>query len=422
MQRRVIEVTRASMSDKAIFLDRDDTLIEDPGYISDPEQVRLIDGVASALVDFRRMGYKLIVVSNQSAVARGIVTEKKLGRIHDRMKELLAEEGVFLDGIYYCPYHPEGAIPKYRKVSDDRKPSPGMLLTAAREMGIDLVYSWMIGNSPSDIEAGFRAGCRTILVEPPSRQRQVERFAHAPDYRAINLREAATIVKKYGRSDSTAGTSAIQAVPDQEGTEMSTCETKTEDSGVNSHEPVTKTVAPQGDVPDSEQGESTASGAAIHPEPDSDYSPGPKFEPPAVQEPVSGQTGQPLTRIDGEAKPAVVEFERPPTGTPESEDKEEGLDLPVADLQEKHQAGVEDLLGAILDELRSMQRKDQYGEFSVMRLMAGIVQVLVLFCLVITVWFLMSPKSREGAVAVSLGLAAVLQLMALTFYTMHGRK
>ncbi len=115
---------------KAIFLDRDDTLIEDPGYISSPDQVKLLEGVPQALSELKSLGYKLIVVTNQSAVARGIITEKVLETIHNRLCSLLAEHGVYLDAIYYCPYHPDGVIPKYRKESNDRKPNPGMLLTA----------------------------------------------------------------------------------------------------------------------------------------------------------------------------------------------------------------------------------------------------------------------------------------------------
>ena len=143
------------MSEKAIFLDRDDTLIEDPGYINDPEQVKLLDGVPEALIQLKNLGYKLIVVTNQSAVAHGIVTEKVLDEIHERLKQLLADKNAFLDRIYYCPYHPEGVVPKYCKESNSRKPSPGMLLKAADEMDIDLSRSWCVGKRNRDIEAGL---------------------------------------------------------------------------------------------------------------------------------------------------------------------------------------------------------------------------------------------------------------------------
>lgn len=188
------------MSNKAIFLDRDDTLIEDPGYISRPDQVKLMDGVDKSLVEFRAMGYKLVVVSNQSGVARGLVSEEAIGEIHDKLKQLLSEKGVPLDRIYYCPYHPDGSIEKYRKESDLRKPNPGMLLAAAKEMDIDLAQSWMIGNSSRDIEAGLKAGCKTILVNHPAHPEQHKLGEPQPDYRAVNLKEAVNIIKKHHRS------------------------------------------------------------------------------------------------------------------------------------------------------------------------------------------------------------------------------
>ena len=106
------------MSNRAIFLDRDGTIIEDPGYLSHPEQVNLLDGAAEALNELRAMGYKVVVVSNQSGIARGILSENDLEEIHDRLRQLLAEKGAYLDQIYYCPYHPDGVVPKYRKESD----------------------------------------------------------------------------------------------------------------------------------------------------------------------------------------------------------------------------------------------------------------------------------------------------------------
>ena len=317
------------MSNKAIFLDRDGTIIEDPGYINRPDQVKLLDGAAEALTELSAMGYKLIVASNQSAVARGIVTEKVLGAIHNRLKELLAKKGVHLDAIYYCPYHPEGVIPKYRKESDRRKPNPGMLLAAAGEMDIELAGSWMIGNSGQDVEAGRRAGCKAILIDDPSHYKQSEQDRPQPDFRAVNMKEAVNIIKKHRRSVTTA---EIQ------------------------NQPV----------------------VATNPQPKSQTAETPdKPEPPQPQPPAE---------------------------------------------QEVHERKTEQLLSSILSQLRSMQRADMFDEFSTMRLIAGVLQVAVWFCLLITVWFLMSPTSRHNAVLISLGFAAVLQLMALTFYVMQGRK
>ena len=146
------------MSDKAILLDRDDTLIEDPGYINHPDQVKLLSGVPEALLELRNMGYKLVVVSNQSAVARGIVTEKVLGQIHDRLKKLLAEYNTYLDRIYYCPYHPDGIVAKYRKESKSRKPNPGMILDLLEHWEVDINSSFLIGDSLRDLAAAESVG------------------------------------------------------------------------------------------------------------------------------------------------------------------------------------------------------------------------------------------------------------------------
>jgi D-glycero-D-manno-heptose 1,7-bisphosphate phosphatase len=188
------------MSNKAIFLDRDNTIIEDPGYINNPDQVKLLEGVTEPLSELKAMGYKLVVVSNQSAVARGIVTEEALGQIHKRLEQLLGEKGVSLDRIYYCPYYIDGVIPKYRRNSDWRKPNPGMLLAAGKDMDINLSESWMVGDSPSDIEAGARAGCRTIMLAGRTHEQKLKPGEPGPDYRAVNLKEVVNIIKMRVRS------------------------------------------------------------------------------------------------------------------------------------------------------------------------------------------------------------------------------
>lgn len=149
---------------KAVFLDRDKTLIFDPGYLADPAGVRLLPNAARGLGRLAEAGYKLIVVTNQSGIARGLLTEDALAAVHAELHRQLAAEGVRLDAIYFCPFHPEATIDRYRLDSDDRKPGPGMLLRAAGELRLDLPRSWMIGDSDRDILAGRRAGCRTILI------------------------------------------------------------------------------------------------------------------------------------------------------------------------------------------------------------------------------------------------------------------
>lgn len=184
------------MKVKAVFLDRDRTIIEDPGYISSVEAVRLLPGVERAIKSISQEGYKIIVVTNQSGVARGLITEETLETIHAEMCRLLAAGGAHVDAVYYCPFHPEGTVEKYAVDSDLRKPQPGMLLKAAEEFGLDLAASWMVGDSPRDIEAGQRAGCRTIRLR--TRTQRVSRDELDDDVQADftvrNLPSAARVI------------------------------------------------------------------------------------------------------------------------------------------------------------------------------------------------------------------------------------
>ncbi len=185
------------MSRPAVFVDRDETLIADPGFINDPDQVQLKPGAPDAIRRWRRAGYAIVVVSNQSGVARGLITEGQLEAVHTRLNEILDRAGAPVDAIYTCPYldDPEAVVEAYRRDSDQRKPNPGMLLRAADERDLDLTRSWMIGDRPTDVEAGHRAGCRTILIALAARRGDNDDAA--PDYRAESLVEAATIVEAH---------------------------------------------------------------------------------------------------------------------------------------------------------------------------------------------------------------------------------
>ena len=155
------------MGHAAVFLDRDGTIIEDVGYIGDPAKVKLLPGVADAIRRMAKAGFEIVVVSNQSGVARGLFDEDALSAVHTRMVELLGSQGASLDGAYYCPYleGPEAVVETYRCESELRKPEPGMLIQAANERDIDLSQSWMIGDARRDIEAGRRAKCQTIFLD-----------------------------------------------------------------------------------------------------------------------------------------------------------------------------------------------------------------------------------------------------------------
>lgn len=184
------------MSKAAVFWDRDGTLIADPGYLNDPDQVQLLPGAAEALRRLTEAGFENVVVTNQSGIARGLLDEGRLKEIHARMEQRFAAAGARIDAIYYCPYldGPEAVVAEYRKDSDLRKPKPGMLIQASLERKIDLTASWSIGNSLRDAEAGRAAGCRTILLAsdsgPTIKSREV-------DFVAASLPQAVEIVLKY---------------------------------------------------------------------------------------------------------------------------------------------------------------------------------------------------------------------------------
>jgi D-glycero-D-manno-heptose 1,7-bisphosphate phosphatase len=140
---------------RALFLDRDGTLITDTGYPRDPARVVLLPGVVAPLLAAKANGWALVIVSNQSGVARGLVTRDEAASVQARVDELFAREGVVFDGAYFCFHGPEEACAC-------RKPAPGMILTAARELHLAAGGSIMIGDKPSDVQAGQAAGCRTV--------------------------------------------------------------------------------------------------------------------------------------------------------------------------------------------------------------------------------------------------------------------
>lgn len=151
-------------AERAIFLDRDGTLVEPRHYPSRPEDLVLFPGLAPEL---RRLqtAFQLVVITNQSGLARGFFRQADLTRMHTHLEEELARQGVRLDAIYYCPHVEDGIVPELSFRCACRKPQPGLLLRAAAELRLDLAVSWMVGDILDDIEAGNRAGCRTILVD-----------------------------------------------------------------------------------------------------------------------------------------------------------------------------------------------------------------------------------------------------------------
>lgn len=179
---------------KAVFLDRDGTINHEVHHLRRVEDLRLLPGTAKAIHDLNRLGYLVIVITNQSAIARGLVDEAGARAIHDELVGRLSKKGASLDGIYYCPHHPKGAVEKYRRVCVCRKPETGMIRKAAKKHNIDLKKSFFIGDTTCDIETGSRAGLTTILVKTGYGGKD---GAHkvVSDFTVRNLREAARIIK-----------------------------------------------------------------------------------------------------------------------------------------------------------------------------------------------------------------------------------
>ncbi|WP_119581138.1 HAD family hydrolase [Streptomyces europaeiscabiei] len=149
---------------RAVFLDRDGTLTEPRHYPSHPDELVLQPDIGLPLRALQHAGFALVVVTNQSGLARGLLDTAALDAMHHRLRAPLARHGVRLDGIYACPHHPDGTVPRYRRLCSCRKPAPGMLHQAAHDLDLDLSASWMVGDSSCDINAGHRAGTCTALV------------------------------------------------------------------------------------------------------------------------------------------------------------------------------------------------------------------------------------------------------------------
>ncbi len=164
---------------KAIFLDRDGTLNPDPGYISNPDDFNLYEGVAEALHRLQQAGFLLILITNQSGIARGLITPEQLAEIHAKMQKQLARAGARIDAIYHCPHHPDFPHKDGLTECDCRKPQPGMVLRAIKEHAVDAATSYVVGDRSSDIKIGLKTGITPILIgdRPMPGFEQVATFA-----------------------------------------------------------------------------------------------------------------------------------------------------------------------------------------------------------------------------------------------------
>jgi D,D-heptose 1,7-bisphosphate phosphatase len=183
---------------KAIFLDKDGALVDDLPYNVEPERIALRRGAGPALRLLARLGYRLFVVTNQPGNAFGRFAAAAMDAVSGRLRELLTLEQLALDGFYYCPHHPQGTMPPWAAECHCRKPQPGLLLKAAHDHGIDLRASWMVGDILHDVEAGNRAGCRTILIDNGNETEWRLGPRRVPTRMARNLYTAAVLIASHG--------------------------------------------------------------------------------------------------------------------------------------------------------------------------------------------------------------------------------
>jgi D-glycero-D-manno-heptose 1,7-bisphosphate phosphatase len=179
---------------KAVFLDRDGTIIVHKPYLDSPDQLKLLPNTIEGIRLFKEHGYLVIVVTNQSGIARGFFDEERLMLIHKKLKSMLEDEHAGIDDIYYCPHYKEGIIERYKVDCNCRKPAPQMILNAARQHHIDLAQSVMIGDSQIDMQAGKNAGCTCVFIQNGYTDNKNIASPAGMDYIAKDLLEAARLL------------------------------------------------------------------------------------------------------------------------------------------------------------------------------------------------------------------------------------
>jgi D,D-heptose 1,7-bisphosphate phosphatase len=353
------------MTRPAIFFDRDNTLIIGNDYLGDPAKVVLVSGAADAVARARAMGYATVVVSNQSGVARGMFGEDDVRAVNTRMDEMLQAENpeAIIDRHEFCPFHPQAPVERFRLDSDRRKPRPGMLLAAAKEMDLDLAASWIIGDAARDVEAGKAAGCRAILFNDttlPASPAARTPPRVAPDFIAASLSEAIDHI----------ATSAPAAPPD------AAPSTPAEAS-------VAEIMSPS--QPNAPAEASIATSLARIPRAASDETP-------------------PEIPADNSAEPAHAAPANPPNPLP-----------PLASTQAST-ARLEALAEQILHELRRSHEL-HVADFSVSKLLAGIVQVIA-----VSVMFLAYLNRDSTGLEAIMLLAIFLQALTCSLLIMSRQK
>jgi len=403
---------------RAVFLDRDNTLIANDGDLGDPEGVTLLKAAALGVAALRGLGYQIVVVTNQGGVARGKYDEDDVNAVHDRINELLRTQanGAKIDRFYFCPFHPEASVPRYRKEHPWRKPQPGMILQAAEDLKLDLSLCWMIGDAERDIEAGRAAGVRTIQITPgkPGQGELPSEPDKRPDFTATTLIEAARIVAQQIRPEA----ASLGAGDEPDKTETP---------------PNPPAASPRSTYPATQQlGQTRSSGKkssgaarpfkpwAIQPVTARETTDGePAESTRRMTEPVTDEQVGP--RVATTAPPvspppdkaSAIEPTPPAEPTPSAEPKDEADDIESSPTGSR----TDSLLGQILREMKNARAHD--ADWSAMKTAAiGVVQPLTAFCGLMA---LLNTDSSGTLTNWLLG-AVLGQLLVLTLLVLHWQK
>lgn len=361
----------------AVFLDRDNTLINNDGDMGDPSEVRLMDGVAPGLEALRDAGFTLVVVTNQGGVARGKFSEEDVDAVHQRIAMLVdsqARRNGLIDRFYYCPYHPDGTVAEYTRDHPWRKPHPGMILQAAQDMEIDLSRSWMIGDQERDVMAGRAAGCRVALVT-----RDVELAQRTqPTEVAASFEQAVKLILRQARKGPTAdqrdtrnGEPVKRRPTAAGGSAVVRGGTPSVGTGAARERAAVDRPAPATRVPETATTSSVARGPTEAP----------------TERPSPSPT-LPI-RVEGSSS------SQGPPGSPGSS----GIDL----------AGVRRAIGELTEEIRSDRLRR--SEFTMVKMMAGVCQLLAILLAVLG---LMQMSNTDVFIKWMIG-AGLMQMVAITF-------
>jgi D-glycero-D-manno-heptose 1,7-bisphosphate phosphatase len=398
------------MKRPAVFFDRDNTLIVSDGYLGDPGQVTLVDGAPDAVARARSLGFATVVFSNQSGVARGMFNEDAVHSVNAKIDEMLLDQNqeAVIDRHEFCPFHPEATVEEYRQESDLRKPKPGMILEAAEKLALDLSRSWVIGDAPRDIEAGKAAGCKTIWFKdpnlPPSQSAR-ELMLVVPDAIVATLKEATDVIARDALV--TKVPEPVDTAPAPEAEEPGPVEPEPPPPA-----PVSAPVPPAPPPPPPSPEPVQASEEEQAPPP-IEISSAKPAEPPRAKKPLPMDKPWMQAVAQRRAAAAAASASTTPVPDPAHEDQVNEPRAPVAPPPAPSTNRLEGLVEQILMEMRRRTEHPE-TEFSVSKLMAGIVQVISLA----TLFLAYMNRSQPASLQAILLVAIFLQVLTIALLIM----